>query len=144
MLHHKWLDIVPSAIQQDLIAYPFQRQWFASTNTQFPIHPTPSPSPLATTSLFSMSMIFFSHRDVWALNASGVSGNPCALTYTLILSPRISGTAMVNKFMKSSALFAQTVSHLERRQYFFHFLPGSGKSQPGKHKEPTVNMALHS
>ena len=23
MLHHKWLDIVPSAIKQDLIAYPF-------------------------------------------------------------------------------------------------------------------------
>ena len=26
MLHHKWLDIVSSAIQQDLIANPFQRQ----------------------------------------------------------------------------------------------------------------------
>ena len=26
MLYPKWLDIVPSAIQQDLIAYPFQRQ----------------------------------------------------------------------------------------------------------------------
>jgi len=26
MLRHKWLDIVPSAIQQDLIACPFQRQ----------------------------------------------------------------------------------------------------------------------
>ena len=26
MLHHKWLDIVPSATQQDLIAYPFQKQ----------------------------------------------------------------------------------------------------------------------
>ena len=26
MLHHKWLDIVPSAIQQDLIAYPLQMQ----------------------------------------------------------------------------------------------------------------------
>ena len=26
MLHHKWLDIVPSAIEKDLIAYPFQRQ----------------------------------------------------------------------------------------------------------------------
>ena len=25
MLHHKWPDIVPSAIQQDSIAYPFQR-----------------------------------------------------------------------------------------------------------------------
>ena len=26
MLHHKWLDIVSSAIQQDFIAYPLQRQ----------------------------------------------------------------------------------------------------------------------
>ena len=26
MLHHKWLDIVLSATQQDLIASPFQRQ----------------------------------------------------------------------------------------------------------------------
>ena len=26
MLHHKWLDIVSSATQQDLIVYPFWRQ----------------------------------------------------------------------------------------------------------------------
>ena len=26
MLHHKWPDIVPGAIQQDPIAYPFQKQ----------------------------------------------------------------------------------------------------------------------
>ena len=26
MLHHKWLDIVLSATQQDLIANPFQKQ----------------------------------------------------------------------------------------------------------------------
>ena len=26
MLHHKWLDIVPSATQQDLIAYSFPGQ----------------------------------------------------------------------------------------------------------------------
>ena len=26
MLHHKWLDIVPSATQQDVIANPFQKQ----------------------------------------------------------------------------------------------------------------------
>ena len=58
MLHHKWLDIVPSAVQWDLIAYPFQRQLFASVNPRFPVHPTPS--PLATTSLFSKSMRFFS------------------------------------------------------------------------------------
>ena len=60
MLHHKWLDIVLCAIQQDLVAYPFQRQLFASINPKFPVDPTSSPSLLATTSLFSMFMIFFS------------------------------------------------------------------------------------
>ena len=25
-LHRKWLDIIPSATQQDLMAHPFQRQ----------------------------------------------------------------------------------------------------------------------
>ena len=29
MLHHEWLDMVPSATQQDLIAYLFQKQEFA-------------------------------------------------------------------------------------------------------------------
>ena len=29
-------------------------------NPKLPVHPTPSPSPLATTSLFSKSMVFFS------------------------------------------------------------------------------------
>ena len=51
MFHHKWLDTAPCAIQQDLIAYPLQMQKFASTNPKVPVHPTPSPSPLATTSL---------------------------------------------------------------------------------------------
>ena len=32
----------------------------ASINPRLPVHPTPSPSPLATTCLFSKSMIFFS------------------------------------------------------------------------------------
>ena len=45
--HHKWLDIVPSAMQRDLIAYPFQRQSFASANPRFPVHPSPSPAPVA-------------------------------------------------------------------------------------------------
>jgi len=60
MLHHKWLDIVPSATQQDPIANPSQRQHSASIYPKLPVPPTPSPSPLATTSLFSKSMIFFS------------------------------------------------------------------------------------
>ena len=34
MFHHKWLDMVPCAIQQNPIAYPLQMQWFASTNTK--------------------------------------------------------------------------------------------------------------
>jgi len=52
MLHHKWLDIVLSDTQQDLTANLFQRHYLASTNPRLLIHPTPSPSPLATTSLF--------------------------------------------------------------------------------------------
>ena len=58
MLHCKQLDIVPSATQQDLIANPFQKLQFGSINPRLPIYP--SPSPLATTSLISNSMIFFS------------------------------------------------------------------------------------
>ena len=57
-LHHRWLDIVPSATQH-LIAYLLQMQEFASINPRLPVHPTPSPSALATTSLFSKSMSFF-------------------------------------------------------------------------------------
>ena len=70
MLHHKWLDIVLSATEQDLIANPFQKQWFASINPKLPVHPTPFPSPStsATTSLFSKSVIFFSvERFICAL-----------------------------------------------------------------------------
>ena len=48
-----WL---PCDIQQDLIALPFQMQQFASINPKLSVHPTPSPSPLATKSLFSKSM----------------------------------------------------------------------------------------
>ena len=58
MLHCNGLNIVPSATQQDLIANPFQSQQSASINPKLPIHPTPSPTPLATTSLFSKPMIF--------------------------------------------------------------------------------------
>ena len=53
MFHHQWLDIVPCAIQQDLIAYPLQMQEFASINPIFPVHPIPSPFPLANTNLSS-------------------------------------------------------------------------------------------
>ena len=69
LLQHKWLDIVPSATQQYIIANPFQRQESASINPKHPMHSTPSPSPLATTSLFSKSMIFFSvERFIYAIH----------------------------------------------------------------------------
>jgi len=73
MLHHKWPDIVPSAIQQDPIAYPFQKQQFASINPKFPVPPTPSASLLAITSLFSMgkdfkSMNLYTERDKRSVN----------------------------------------------------------------------------
>ena len=60
MFHHKWPDRVPSATQQDPIADPSQRQQSASIYPKLPVHPTPSPSPLATASLLSKCMIFFS------------------------------------------------------------------------------------
>ena len=43
MLHHKWLNIVPSATQQDLIASPFQKQEFVSINPKLPTQPTSFP-----------------------------------------------------------------------------------------------------
>jgi len=45
MLHHKWLDRVPSATQQDLIANLFQRQESASINPKFPSIPLPPAAP---------------------------------------------------------------------------------------------------
>ena len=38
--HQKWLDIVPCAMQQDLIAYQFQIQ-VSSTNPKLSVHPPP-------------------------------------------------------------------------------------------------------
>ena len=60
VFHHKWLDRVSSATQQDPLANPSQRQHSASIYPKLPFPPTPSPSSLATTSIFSKSMIFFS------------------------------------------------------------------------------------
>ena len=55
MSHHKWLDRVPSATQQDSIAIPSQRQHSASIYPKLPVPPT-----LVTRILFCKSMIFFS------------------------------------------------------------------------------------
>ena len=54
MFHHKWLEIVPCATQQDLIAYPLQIQEFASINPKLLVHPTPYPTPRKAT--FSLSL----------------------------------------------------------------------------------------
>ena len=56
----KGLDILPCAIQEDLIAYPLQMQYFASINHRDPVHPTPFPSHLATTNVFIKPRSFFS------------------------------------------------------------------------------------
>ena len=57
LLQGKYLDIVLSAAQQDLVVNPFQ---VVSDNPKLPIPPTPSLSPRMATSLFSKSIIFFS------------------------------------------------------------------------------------
>ena len=45
MLLCKSLDLVLSAIQQDLIVHPFQMQYFASVNPKLKSIPLPSPPP---------------------------------------------------------------------------------------------------
>ena len=57
MFYQAWLDRVPCAKQQDLIAYPLQMQKFALLNPRLQVCPTPHPSPL--TVLFSECMHFF-------------------------------------------------------------------------------------
>ena len=89
MFHHKWLDRVPSATQQDHIANPSQRQHSASIYPKLQVPPTPSPSALATTSLFSKSMIFFSVErficDVYLI--PDISDIRCYLSFSFWLTP---------------------------------------------------------
>ena len=61
MFYHKRRDIIPCATQQVNIAYPFEMNefGFASTKPKLPVYPTPFPSTLAKTSLFSMSVSLF-------------------------------------------------------------------------------------
>ena len=54
VLHHKWLDRVPSATQRDPIANPYRRQLSASIYPKFPVLPLLPLPPLATTSLFTI------------------------------------------------------------------------------------------
>ena len=77
MFHLKWSDVVPCAIQQDLIAYPLQMQYFSSTKPQIPVHPIPFPSPLANTSL--ISFFFFLDLHLWPTPCS----QPCKILNVL-------------------------------------------------------------
>ena len=45
MVYHRILNIVPCAIQYDLIVYPSDLYWFASVNPQSPIFPSPTSFP---------------------------------------------------------------------------------------------------
>ena len=55
-IYYRMLNMVPCAIQQDLFC-PFYILQFASANLRLPVHP--SPLPLATLSLFSLSVNLF-------------------------------------------------------------------------------------
>ena len=46
IVYHRTLNIVPCAMQEDLVIYPFYIQQFASANPKFPVHPSPTnPAP---------------------------------------------------------------------------------------------------
>ena len=60
MFHNKWLDRGPSSTQQDPIANPSWRPQSAAINPTLQSIPLPPLHLLATTSLFSNSMIFIS------------------------------------------------------------------------------------
>ena len=68
MFHCKWLNIVLSATQQDLIANPFQKQWFALLTPNSQSIPLP-PLPLGNHKfIFQVHMIFFSvERFIFAI-----------------------------------------------------------------------------
>ena len=106
--HHEWLDIVFCAIQQDLIAYPLQMWKFVSIDPRLPIHPTPSPSSLATKSLFSKSMSFFS-----------VGSFICALDYRYKWYHMVFVFLFLNYFILYESLIP---SMLLQMPLFFSFL----------------------
>ena len=69
ILHHVTSQVIryifPCAIQQYLIAHPFQMQEFSSTNPILPIHPTPSPYPVSKHKfvLHVHNLLCFAHRS---------------------------------------------------------------------------------
>ena len=86
-LHHKWLDVVPSATQQDLIAYPFQRQSFASVGFIFGPHlhlvvdqwDSPPSSSLAQQSIPSVSSSQDFNDDLYATHSPSLSSGSLIL-----------------------------------------------------------------
>ena len=58
MVYHKILNTVPCAIQQDLV-YPSEIHQLASANPKLPVLPSPTSPPMATMSLFAMSVSLF-------------------------------------------------------------------------------------
>ena len=58
---------------------------FALINPKFPVHPTPSPSTLATTILFSMSMNFFFCGKVHLCH---ILDSSCAFSFALLHKPK--------------------------------------------------------
>ena len=55
MVYYRLLNIVPCAIQQDIVVFPIHMYRFASMDPKLTIQP----APLATTGLFSMSVNLF-------------------------------------------------------------------------------------
>ena len=46
MVYHRILNIVPCAIQQDLVVYPFYIYKLTSADSNLPLHSSPNPRPL--------------------------------------------------------------------------------------------------
>ena len=72
MVYHRILNIVPCAIQQDLVGYPTNKALYNSLHLLTPASQSFLCNPfLATTSLFSMSVsLFLFHRYVHLCHSS--------------------------------------------------------------------------
>ena len=57
LVYHRMLNIVPCAIQQDLVVYSFSVKYLASADPKLPIHPFPTLSLPMQLLALSMSMI---------------------------------------------------------------------------------------
>ena len=57
---------IPCAIQPDPVVYLYYIQEFASANPELPIHASPAPTRMATTSLFCVCESVFCFMDKFA------------------------------------------------------------------------------